>query len=342
MADFDHGATDSGPDPIADFSSCSHPFGPCPVVLETVRNVDPTHYPDPAYHALRKRLGEFHTVDPNRIVPGAGVSEIILRMVGAVAGDVLAWSPSFVEYRRASHVHRRRFLHASDPETWLARVPRSGIAFLCQPNNPDGKVHHQEFLDAAAHVCKARECRLVLDLAYADFCPTPPGLAMGSDLLFAPNKKFGMTGIRAGFAVCADAEFAADLVARAPSWVVGAHGVAFLHASTELEAMLWFEGTRALLRSAAKNLESMLGEHGWIPRPSETHYFAAQPRRNSTLADPAEHSANWTLRLRQEGVRVRDLSNTGMPGWLRLAARPEAEVAHLESVIARLEKSDSV
>jgi len=71
MADFDHGATDSGPDPIADFSSCSHPFGPCPVVLETVRNVDPTHYPDPAFHGLRKHLGEFHAVDPDRIVPGA-------------------------------------------------------------------------------------------------------------------------------------------------------------------------------------------------------------------------------------------------------------------------------
>ena len=340
MEGFDHGATDSGPEPIADFSSCCHPFGPCPGVLEAVRQADPTRYPDPSYRRLREVLGDFHGTDADRIVPGSGVSELILRLVGAVPGDVLAWSPSFVEYRRAAHVHGRRFLEARDARSWIARVPRSGVAFLCQPNNPDGTVHPREFLEAAAEACRSKDCRLVLDLAYADFCPSLTGLPEGADLLSAPNKKFGMTGIRAGLAVCADAAFAARLAQRAPSWVVGSHGVAFLQASIGSDAGDWFEEHRPRVRQAGASLRTVLSRTGWRTHPSETHFFAAQPPPGSGTIDPALRSARWTHLLRSHGIRARDLSNTGMPGWLRFAARPEEEVSLLGTVLSGLDQLD--
>lgn len=340
MEGFDHGATDSGPEPIADFSSCCHPYGPCPSVVEAVRQADPTRYPDPSYRRLREVLGDVHGTDADRIVPGSGVSELILRMVGAVPGDVLAWSPSFVEYRRAAHVHGRGFLEASDARSWIERVPRSGVAFLCQPNNPDGSVHSRAFLDEAANECRSKGCRLVLDLAYADFCPSFPSLAEGADLLFAPNKKFGMTGIRAGLAVCADAAFAARLAARAPSWVVGAHGVAFLQASIGSDAGIWFDHHRSRVRQAWANLGALLAGQGWRTHPSDTHFLAAQPPPGSRDIEPALHSAHWTHLLRSRGIRARDLSNTGMPGWLRFAARPEGELAFLGTVLSGLDPMD--
>lgn len=340
MDGFDHGATDSGPDPDADFSSCCHPFGPCPSVLDAVRRVDAARYPDPSYRRLREDLGAFHGKDPDRIVPGAGVSELILRMVGTVPGDVLAWTPSFVEYRRAAHVHGRAFFQASDAGTWIERVPRSGVAFLCQPNNPDGRMHSRSFLDEAAEACRSRDCRLVIDLAYADFCPTLPGPPVGADLLVAPNKKYGLTGIRAGYAICADAPWGARLVERAPSWVLGSHGVGFLHASIGTDAQAWFEENRPRLRKAAADLGTVLELHGWRTHPSETHFLAAQPPRGSRTDDPEAHSALWTRLLRKHGIRARDLSNTGLPGWLRMSARPEGELEVLGKVLSLLVPSD--
>lgn len=338
--DFDHGATDSGPDPLADFSSCSHPFGPCPSVLEAVLRADRARYPDPSYRHLRERLGMFHGVDPDRILPGSGASELILRMVGAVAGAVLAWTPSFVEYRRAAHVCRRPFLQASEPDAWLASVPRGGIAFLCQPNNPDGVVHPRAFLEAAVAACRENGSRLVLDLAYADFCPNLPDLPEGCDLLFAPNKSFGLTGIRAGAAVCADQSFATALMDASPSWVIGSEGVSFLSATTTPAAGEWLRETLPQVRKAATHLRSLLEEFDWEVLPSAAHFFAARPPTGPNPVDPPTHSARWAAHLRGEGIKARNLSNTGFPGWLRLSARPGKEVDQLRSALAKLAREE--
>lgn len=335
MVDFEHGATDSGPDPLADFSTCAHPFGPCPWVLRAVLLSNRTRYPDPSYLALRDRLGAFHETGAERIVPGAGASELIHRMVRCVAGGVLAWTPSFVEYRRAALVCRREFLAPSDPDEWLESVPREGIAFLCQPNNPDGRCHSTEFLVRAVERCRSRGCRLVLDLAYADFCPGLPVVPEGCDLLFAPNKKFGLTGIRAGFVACADAPFARTLNGFSPSWVLGAEGVAFLLAGIEFEAIDWFRNTLYPVLEATSQLRELLVGNGWRCKESQAHYLAAHP--GFGVADsPDADSARWTAELRRRGVRVRDLTNTGMPGWLRLAARPSQELDTLRSALASI------
>lgn len=332
MTDFDHGATDSGPDPFADFSTCAHPFGPCPSVLEAVRDADRVRYPDPSYLDLRGALGAFHCADTDRIVTGTGASELVLRMVRCVAGDVLAWNPTFVEYRRAAHACRRGFHSASDTSIWLSSVPRDGIAFLCQPNNPDGKVHGTSFLDEAVRTCRARNTRLVLDLAYADFCHDLPVPPPGCDLLYAPNKKFGLTGIRAGYAVCADTTFAATLREQAASWAVGSDGVAFLGASVEPGSEAWFQANLPAVREAAAKLRVALSARGWSLSDSAAHFFAARPPFDGIASDP-ELSFLWTRRLRERGIRVRDLTNTGLPGWLRFSARPEPELDLLVSAL---------
>lgn len=325
MADFDHGATDSGAPPLADFSSCAHPFGPCPSVLDAVLHADFERYPDPAYADLRHRLAVHHGTDPGRIVPGTGASELVLRMVRCVGGGVLAWNPSFVEYRRAAHACGRAFASASEPDAWLAAVPHGGVAFLCQPNNPDGRMHDGAFLCEVARACRSRGTRLVLDLAYADFCHDLPDPPPGCDLLRAPNKKYGLTGIRAGYVVCADHDFAETLRSQAPSWAVGADGVAFLRAGVEPEADAWFRSSLPAVHEASGNLRNALRGRGWTIGEPAAHFFAARPPHGFGETDPATVSRLWTRLLRERGIRVRDLSNTGLPGWLRFSARPASE-----------------
>ena len=57
-----HGGPDAFGVPLHDFSTNSNACGPCPQVVAALRACDASHYPDPAYTALRQQLADFHGV----------------------------------------------------------------------------------------------------------------------------------------------------------------------------------------------------------------------------------------------------------------------------------------
>ncbi|MCB9496800.1 MAG: histidinol-phosphate aminotransferase family protein [Fibrobacteria bacterium] len=332
MRGFEHGATDSGPDPFADFSTCAHPTGPCPPVLDAVLAADRVRYPDPAYTSLRDTLGPHHAVPSDQVVVGAGASELILRIVRSCRGGVLSWSPSFIEYRRAAYVCGRSFREETDQDAWLEALPSEGVAFLCLPNNPDGMVHDKVFLEHGVEAARRKGCRIVADLAYADFCRQAPEVVAGMDLLHAPNKKYGLTGIRAGYLLSSDLEFAERLLGESPSWVLGSEGVRFLESGVSEPALRWMEGSRAEVWRLADELRAVLAESGWETLASGAHFLAAQPPPWQGL-DALASAGEWSRFLAGHGVRVRDLANVGWPGRFRLSARPPEELARLRSAL---------
>ena len=107
-----HGGTDSRPDPRYDFSTNANPLGPCPSVLARVRNADVTRYPDPLYTRLREVLAAFHQISPDRIVVGAGASELILRLIRCIDGPVQQLVPTFSEYGLGAQLAGRRLVSA--------------------------------------------------------------------------------------------------------------------------------------------------------------------------------------------------------------------------------------
>ena len=103
-----HGGTDSMPEPRYDFSSNANPLGSCPSVLAAVRSADVTRYPDPMYAKLRETLAAHHHTRPDRIVVGAGASELILRLIRHIDGPVQQLAPTFSEYARGARLAGRR------------------------------------------------------------------------------------------------------------------------------------------------------------------------------------------------------------------------------------------
>ncbi|MHB8817154.1 MAG: pyridoxal phosphate-dependent aminotransferase, partial [Steroidobacteraceae bacterium] len=99
-----HGSTDSQPEPRYDFSSNANALGPCPPVLAAVRAADVSRYPDPLYTRLRGRLAQWHGIKPDRIVVGAGASELIVRLVRHFDRTVLQLAPTFSEYGRGAGI----------------------------------------------------------------------------------------------------------------------------------------------------------------------------------------------------------------------------------------------
>lgn len=304
-----HGGTDAGPSPRFDFSTNANAFGASPVAHAALRAVDPAGYPDPAYTDLRAALAAWHDRRPEEIVVGAGACELIHRAVRTAGGPVVLHEPTFGEYRYAADVAGVPVRAAHDLDTWLRLLPGAALAFLCVPNTPDGSVADPARLaDAATDA----GCRLLVDVAYHPLSQIRPQLPDHAWQLWAPNKAHGVTGVRAAYLVT-DAAAAARL-GRAPSWVLSAHGAAFLATLPSAAAQRWVADTRATLWQWRDELADRLIAAGVPVTVGAANFLLAH------VGDATGTAA----RLRRDGIRVRDATSFGLPDALRLSAQPPA------------------
>ncbi len=319
-----HGGTDSMPDPRYDFSSNANALGPCPSVLVAVRNADVTRYPDPQYTQLRETLAAHHRTTPDRIVVGAGASELILRLIRCIDGSVTQLAPTFSEYAHGSRTMRRRLISARSPAAFLrAQAAHPGIGFVCWPNNPTGDTWPLDFISAAAAAGP-----LVVDLAYASLCEEGhsaaiEAVAQGAYRLYSPNKAFGLTGIRGAYVITPRVD--RRLTQAAPSWVVGRDAVAFLEAVVEPEAHAWLAAARPRLQGWRERLAASLQRLGLSVRQSPATFLLAKVGDAARIAES----------LRRCDIRVRDAGSFGLRQWIRLSAQPPATQ---KALLAALEK----
>jgi histidinol-phosphate aminotransferase len=318
-----HGGTDSAPDPRYDFSSNANPLGPCPSVLAAIRNADVTRYPDPKYTQLRATLAAHHRTVPERIVVGAGASELILRLISRIDGTVQQLVPTFSEYARGARLAGRKLISVRSPAAFLrAQAEHPGVGFICWPNNPTGELWPPDFVSAAAAAGP-----VVVDLAYAPLCD--PGhaaaieaAAAGAYRLYSPNKAFGLTGVRGAYLVTPRID--RRLSSAAPSWVIGRDAVAFLEAATLPRACTWLAHGMPQVRRWRARLAAALLQFGLTVRESPATFLLAKVGNGTRI----------TAHLRSHDVRVRDCSSFGLPQWIRLSAQPPAAQKALLAALA--------
>lgn len=337
-----HGGPDAGGAPVHDFSTNSNACGPCPEALCAVQRADPTRYPDPAYTVLRHALGAFHGVAAHRIVLAGSASEFIHRMTawvarhqgGAVAlpahsyGDYLhaaqAWG--LPVWRRTAHSigHVEAVGGSCDGEAH----PSPSLQWACEPSSPLGvadPVLAQWQADTLAGTQQLLDCAYVplrLDGVRADF----PATAWQ---LWTPNKALGLTGIRAAYAIAPVHTPRADveaLLAMAPSWPVGAHGVAMLNAWVDASVQQWLQASLLTLRGWKAPQQALCHALGWREVPgSLANYFVAHvPQIN------APDLALTLQALRAQGIKLRDCASFGLPGHVRLGVLAPASQQALQ------------
>lgn len=318
-----HGGPDAAGPARYDFSTNSNACGPCPQALAAVQAADATRYPDPGYAALRAALAGFQGVAPWRIVLAGSASEFIFRMT--------AWAAQQGAQRVSLPPHAYGdYAHAA--QAWsLQRVPHpetADLAWACEPSSPLGQaqVHWPDALSrlTPANAQTGEVPLLVLDSAYAPLrlSGAPSVNNAQRDALwqlFSPNKALGLTGVRAAYAIAPlGAEVAVpQLEALAPSWPVGAHGVALLMVWTQADTQAWLQASLQTLAGWKQRQVALLHAAGWTVQPSDTPFFVARP--------PAPHDAvALCAALRGSGIQLRDATSFGLPGWLRLAVLPPA------------------
>jgi histidinol-phosphate aminotransferase len=314
----EHGGPDQAGAAPYDFSTNANACGPCPQALAAVQAADATRYPDPTSTHLRARLADFHAVAPERIVIAASASEFIFRVTAWAARrgvrQVELPAHAYGDYAHAAHA----FGLAMGRVGCAQRTPATHAAALtwaCEPSSPLGGQEPALAQRAAAGGT------VVLDRAYeplrlAGACSLDSAGLQCVWQLWSPNKALALTGVRAAYAIAPlSAEAAAqELEALAPSWPLGAHGVALLQAWCEAPVQQWLEASRATLREWKARQQGLCRELGWEIHMGHANFFVAEAP-GLIAALPA---------LRARGIRLRDCASFGLPGQVRLSVQPPA------------------
>ena len=304
-----HGGPDALGAPQWDFSTNSNACGPCPPALAAVLAADATRYPDASYTALRTALAAFHGVEVWRIVLAGSASEFIFRITAWARqqGARTVGLPTHA-YGDYAHAAQAWGLHAVEAGA------QADLVWACEPSSPLGQAHRPAL--GATHGT------VVLDRAYAPLRlsgqPTlDPSQRQRIWQLYSPNKSMGLTGVRAAFAIAPLGAEAAvqQLESLASSWVLGAHGAALLMAWTGPDTQAWLRSSLATLADWKQRQIAMLQAAGWTVQPSDTPFFCARP--------PAGVDAlALCTTLRAQGIKLRDATSFGLPGWVRLGVLP--------------------
>ena len=189
---------------------------------------------------MRERLAEWHRVDPGRIVVAGSGSEFIFRFTAWAARlsrhSVSVPAHAFGDYAAAAQAHG---LDSGSQKLRRTR-PSDALRWLCEPSSPLGRT-----------MTRAAFCvRLLVDLDALRAAAPGRRSALGAcrarsplATVDSPNKALGLTGVRAAYAIApmpiSGRRAALNALVRRPSWVLGTHGVAMLHAWCGSEAQAW-------------------------------------------------------------------------------------------------------
>lgn len=241
-----------------DFSANVSPLGTPRSVTDAIERALPElyRYPDPYCRTLVQTISEYEGVPKNFVLCGNGASELIYAYCEAVRPKrAMELAPTFSEYslalrRTGCEVVRfalkqeENFDLRKDFLPFLAREKIDAL-FLCNPNNPTGRLIADDLLEEILRICREKNIALFVDECFLSLSDggvdLTPSLSDFPQLfiLKAFTKSFGMAGLRLGYGLSADEALLRKMSAAVPPWNVStlaqAAGVAALGDAEFLE-----------------------------------------------------------------------------------------------------------
>lgn len=256
------------------------------------------------------------TFRPENILFGNGASDLIFRICAALhPKKVLIPAPTFSEYERTARLFGKEVRFYDMPpctpgetdcihEEREAQIPvecvagKSGfvlaedfltqltddtdLVFLCNPNNPTGKLIDHGLLEKIIRLCDAKKITLVIDECFLQFTEAASMITCLSSfhrllILNAFTKYYGMAGLRLGY-LCGDAAYLKKIAGYGPQWNVSIPaqiaGIASLADEPE-----WTKKTRSLIRTERAYMTKELTDLGLTIFSSEANFLLIQSDR---------------------------------------------------------------
>lgn len=198
-----------------------NPYGPSPKALRALDSCGPTaaRYPHATHVQLTDALAKNYNVSRDNIALGCGSTEI-LRCVDmaflAPGKNIVVAQPTFeavLEYARVTQAEPVKISLTADhrhdlPKMAAACTSKTGVVYVCNPNNPTGTIVTRDELAQFIPAVPASTLILV-DEAYFDFADDSRYGSVAEWTLKYPNlviartfsKIHGMAGMRLGYAV---------------------------------------------------------------------------------------------------------------------------------------------
>lgn len=325
-----------------DFSANINPLGSPPIrdlLLSELEGLK--HYPDNHYSEFRQACAEFTGLKPEHIVPGNGSSEIIRLFAETVLeeGDLaVVPCPTFGEYENQSclmgaRVERVGIDPSGVPRLEYDLLARAACVFLCNPNNPTGRLLPRAAVEEIVRRCERFGTYILVDEAFIEL--SDPGqslvdLAPEVDHLVVMRsltKSFGVPGLRLGFGAANTNLTRVMDLARIP-WSIGS--LAASAGAYLLRHGQYLEESRALIRSELAWLTEHLTALGLKPLESQVNFILVE------ISDCKMSSEELAARTASQGVLIRDCQSFGLGDrYIRVAVRNRAENEILLSALKK-------
>ena len=322
-----------------DFSASINPLGPSPEVYRTITDNlwRIRHYPDPDCGEIAGLLASYLEVPPESVVVGNGGAELIYMLPAALKiRRALIVAPTFSEYAAAIHATGGEVDHFCLPpegdatrhlENLKLKIPDYHAVFICNPNNPTGRLFTSGELEPLVHTASAAGTMLVVDEAFIDFvdrrrqCSLMQRAASTPNIiiLYSLTKFFGIPGLRLG-AVITESGMANVIKRAVDPWRVNV--LAQVAGEAALKDRKHMEATIELVqREREYLLKSLSGMKGVRPISGAANFLLID------LSASGKKLKEIIPELGRRGILVRDCSNFyGLDGeYIRIAIRNRPE-----------------
>jgi len=194
-----------------------NPAGPCPAARESMAAIlaKGGRYLFDLSDELVEACAALNGLKAESVLVYAGSSEPLQYATVAFTSPVrslVTANPTYEAAWEAAELNRARVHkvplradHSHDLKAMVARDPRAGVLYVCNPNNPTGTLTPRAEIEwALAH--KPKGSILLVDEAYIQYTDEKPLhdlVAAGGDLIVLRtfSKLYGMAGIRCGYAL---------------------------------------------------------------------------------------------------------------------------------------------
>ncbi|MAK60659.1 MAG: histidinol phosphate aminotransferase [Ponticaulis sp.] len=311
---------------LAILSSNENPFGPSPKAIEAMKAevANIYRYTYPSVMALTEQIAKRENVSPDQILITNGSQPILGHFsVWANSKDltILTSELTYEGVPRVAEAFGSTVDYSPvtadldfDLDTIAAKVKPGTCAYICNPNNPTGKIIDPAKLDAFVDTVSA-QVPVFIDEAYLDIADDyekqvmTKYVRMGRPVIVARtfSKIYGMAGQRVGYAL-----MPADMIKEFASFQLlsNVNKLGLVAASASLDDTAHFEEMRVKMKLGREKLIAMARDIG---RP-----IAENPQGSFIYMDTGMAASEFAAKMMDKGVRVVGSRWQERPEWSRI------------------------
>lgn len=184
----------------------------------------------PNYERLTETLAEHYGVTSEELELFNGGSAAIFTLLRFFDNPTCTiYSPAYLEYKKASHLHGKKVCLINRFEAMDAEVEENSLVIFVNPSTPDG---HYYGIETLMERWSAKNCTILIDESFLEFCGGESAIRhlQTYDKLYvlkSQTKFYGCAGVRVGI-VLSSRENIGFLRAKEPLWKISALDSHFL------------------------------------------------------------------------------------------------------------------